>query len=188
VRRSQEKQLTCLVYMKQINYLFITGSDINDHTIMSSSHRHPCHEFTKAVTHCHKKYGKQGEECVREELSQKKCFAQLLCRNEARRFYDEKSVPRNNINDKWQSISILKSSFVSNQNQRSFNDTDEELKGNDYDVMVLPGKVSCATLVEIFAKPENELLIPEGIKKDDRIYCRKITHELAACLSKKRRS
>ena len=63
-------------------------------TVMSQrQHRHPCDDFTIKVLRCHKKYGKQGEECVREELAQKKCFAQMLCRREAARFYhDERST------------------------------------------------------------------------------------------------
>ena len=118
-------------------------------TVMSQrQHRHPCDDFTIKVLRCHKKYGKQGEECVREELAQKKCFAQMLCRREAARFYDERAVPLSNSS--WQ-------------------------------------KVSCSTVVEVFAKPENELEIPEGITKEDRKYCKSITHALATCLAKKRK-
>ena len=131
-------------------------------------HRHPCDNFTRAVNKCHRKYGKQGEECVREELSQKHCYAQLLCRNEARRFYDEKSVPQSrNMGVKWKTFLHTTNESINHTNVQS--------------------KVSCANLVEVFAKPENELLIPEGITKDDRVYCRKIVHELATCLSKKRK-
>ena len=32
-------------------------------------------------------HGIQGEECVREELLEKRCLAEWLCRQEARRFY-----------------------------------------------------------------------------------------------------
>ena len=41
--------------------------------------------------------------------------------------------------------------------------------------------------MEVFAKPENELEIPEGLSREDRQYCRRITHELATCLAKKRK-
>ncbi len=125
--------------------------------------RHPCDEFTIGVLRCHKIYGKQGEDCVREELSQKKCFAQLLCQREARSFYDEKVVPLSN--SKWQ-WGMTKKYIVQDD--------------------IKPLKVSCSTIMEVFAKPENELKIPEGLTKEDRRYCRRITHELAACLSKKR--
>ena len=117
------------------------------------SHGHPCDEFTSNVLNCHRIHGRLGEECVREELAQKKCFAELLCRREAAQFYDNKMIPQYN-----------RGLFVSN-----------------------PPKVSCSTLVEVFAIPENELMIPEGVSKDDRKFCRKITHELAQCLSRKRK-
>eukprot|EP01083_Nonionella_stella_P032946 90186_1 len=135
-------------------------------------HRHPCDEVTRKVIKCHRKYGKEGEDCVREELSQKKCFAQLLCRREAHRFYDERSIPMRGGGAKW-------GSFLGNNGGGGDNGPGSNSSRTD--------KVSCATLLETFAKPENELLIPEGIGKDDRIHCRKIAHELATCLSKKRR-
>lgn len=119
---------------------------------MSNYHNHPsCDEFTYNVKQCHAKYGKLGEECVREELEQKKCLAQLYCPKEAYSFYQEPIVP-------------------------SSKSTTTSLK------------VSCSTVVEMFAKPENELLIPEGsITVKDRQICREITHSLAKCLSKKAR-
>lgn len=132
-------------------------------------HRHPCDEFTRVVQRCHKQYGKLGEDCVREELLQKQCFAQLHCKHEARRFYDEKKTPQTNVGAKWSTFLPTGTSGGSGDNAVSSR-----------------SKISCATLVEAFAKPENELLIPEGITKEDRVYCRKIVHELATCLSKKR--
>lgn len=35
------------------------------------------------------KHGIQNEECVREELSEKRCYAELLCPREATKFYLE---------------------------------------------------------------------------------------------------
>jgi len=125
-------------------------------SLLTEQHRHPCDEFTLQVLRCHQKHGKQGEDCVREELSQKRCFAQLLCPREARSFYDERVVPLSN--NTWH-LSIAK-------------------KSGD--------KASCSTVVEVFAKPDNDLYIPEGIKKEDRLHCRQITHALSRCLAKKR--
>ncbi len=116
----------------------------------------PCEEITRKVLKCHRIHGKLGEDCVREELDQKKCFAELLCRREARQFYNEKSVP---ISTSW---SLTMGSAPS-------------------------GRVSCSTVVEVFAKPENDMIIPEGITKEDRKFCRKVTHELASCMAKKRK-
>ena len=49
--------------------------------------QHPCEAPSAAVQLCHLCHGIQGEECVREELREKRCLAELLCRQEARRFY-----------------------------------------------------------------------------------------------------
>ena len=133
---------------------------------------HPCNDVNTAVIHCHQKYGKLGEDCLREELAQKKCYSELLCRQEARRFYQEKKVP---LNNKW-----LPSIVIQRNQHEKNSDMDKE-------AILRSSKVSCSTIVEVFAKPENEMLIPEGIEKEDRLYCRRITQELATCLSKKRR-
>lgn len=127
------------------------------------SNRTPCADSTVKVLRCHREYGKLGEDCVREELEQKKCFAQLLCRKEARRFYDDKLVPLSNTS--WSLIS------TSGNGEGARNTS----------------KVSCSTTVEVFAKPENGMLMPESMSLEDRKFCRKITHELAKCLAKKRR-
>mmetsp|Transcript_16540 Transcript_16540/g.36003 ORF Transcript_16540/g.36003 Transcript_16540/m.36003 type:complete len:118 (-) Transcript_16540:1823-2176(-) len=50
---------------------------------------HPCERVSFARTQCHAFYGIQNEECVREELTEKRCYAELLCRREAVRFYYE---------------------------------------------------------------------------------------------------
>jgi len=132
-------------------------------TEQHSQHQHPCDEFTLQVLRCHKKYGKQGEDCVREELAQKRCFAQLLCPREARSFYDERVIPLSN--NRWYLSTAKKSS---NGQERT------------------SSKASCSTIVEVFAKPENEMYIPEGITREDREHCRHITHTLSRCLAKKR--
>jgi hypothetical protein len=72
-------------------------------------------------------HGIQNEECIREELSEKRCFAELLCQREAINFY---------------------------------------------------------ALVEKFAFPENELVLPDIISNEEREYCRQSVYDLARCLSK----
>lgn len=113
---------------------------------------HPCHSFNKKVDGCHSIYGKLDEECVREELEQKQCYAQLLCAREAYSFYDEKTIPLQNEDEN------------SPDHYRSLS------------------KVSCSTFVESFAKPENYSILPEGITKEDQKFCRKVAHSLATCL------
>eukprot|EP00579_Thalassiosira_antarctica_P001681 CAMPEP_0201870948 /NCGR_PEP_ID=MMETSP0902-20130614/3962_1 /ASSEMBLY_ACC=CAM_ASM_000551 /TAXON_ID=420261 /ORGANISM="Thalassiosira antarctica, Strain CCMP982" /LENGTH=104 /DNA_ID=CAMNT_0048396759 /DNA_START=107 /DNA_END=421 /DNA_ORIENTATION=- len=91
---------------------------------------------------CQMTHGIQGEECLREELGEKRCFAELLCKREAMKFYHEplrgKGGPRG----------------------------------------------SCSALVERFAFPENELVLPDVVQKSDRDHCRGIVYELGKCLSK----
>eukprot|EP00956_Cyclotella_meneghiniana_P014951 scaffold22649_cov66-Cyclotella_meneghiniana.AAC.5 len=47
-------------------------------------------------------------------------------------------------------------------------------------------KGSCSDLVELFAFPENELSLPDSVKKSDRQHCRRIVHDLSKCLSNQR--
>ena len=53
----------------------------------NSQQAHPCEGPSAARQLCHMHHGIQGEECVREELLEKRCFAEWLCRQEVRRFY-----------------------------------------------------------------------------------------------------
>jgi hypothetical protein len=54
--------------------------------------KHPCHEFSRSVIECVSNHGIEGEDCVRQELLEKKCHAELLCRPEAKRFYRDPAV------------------------------------------------------------------------------------------------
>ena len=109
--------------------------------------RHPCEVTSLAVRQCHANHGIQGEDCVREELTEKRCYAELLCRREAARFY--------------------------------------------YDPIAISntGRATCSTLLEQFAFPENDLLLPaEGVREDQRKQCRQVVHDLATCMSKHTRN
>mmetsp|Transcript_19841 Transcript_19841/g.45060 ORF Transcript_19841/g.45060 Transcript_19841/m.45060 type:complete len:117 (-) Transcript_19841:2151-2501(-) len=101
---------------------------------------HPCAQVSLTVKQCHSKHGIQDEDCVQEELEEKRCYSRLLCQKEATRFYDD---------------------------------------------AIIDGRASCSTLVELFAFPENDLLLPTGgVGKDQRNYCRRVVHALANCMSK----
>jgi hypothetical protein len=113
---------------------------------MPPRHQKLCESASRAVRQCHLRHGIQGEDCVREELLEKRCFAENLCRHEARLFY-------------YEPLQVGPNSSVT----------------------------SCSTLVEAFAFPENEMLIPDDITTIDpkqRAECRAIVHDLAKCLSK----
>jgi hypothetical protein len=89
-------------------------------------------------------HGIQNEECIREELSEKRCFAELLCQREAINFYHRNDNRGSGRKQKW----------------------------------------SCSALVEKFAFPENELVLPDIISNEEREYCRQSVYDLARCLSK----
>jgi len=89
----------------------------------------------------------------------------MLCHREAYRFYNERTIPLSGSKWVW---------------NRSLGGSDGSSNGED-------GKTTCATLVEVFAKPENDLKIPEGVGKEDKVHCRNITMELAACMARKRK-
>ena len=86
-------------------------------------------------------HGIQNEDCVREELTEKRCLAELRCQREAAAFY-HRTIKKNS--SRW----------------------------------------SCSALVEKFAFPENEMMLPDNIAREDKEYCRRVVYELARCLSK----
>lgn len=137
-------------------------------------HQHPCHDITETLQRCYQKQGgEDGENCLREQLSQKKCLAELFCHREAHKYYYGRITP---------------SSASSNSSKFWW----QRLGGSSPERAVRDSKVSpsltCSTLFESFAKPENELLIPsEGVGKENRSYCRTVALELANCLQRKKR-
>mmetsp|Transcript_18117 Transcript_18117/g.28426 ORF Transcript_18117/g.28426 Transcript_18117/m.28426 type:complete len:125 (+) Transcript_18117:125-499(+) len=112
----------------------------------TNQHHHPCSNPTLQRQDCHMQHGIQNEECIREELTEKRCLAELHCQREAINFYHQSS--RASKNRRW----------------------------------------SCSALVEKFAFPENEMVLPDNasIAKEDREHCRKVVYDLARCLSKHR--
>jgi hypothetical protein len=107
----------------------------------------PCLFESSKREECHSIHGKQGEDCVREELSEKRCLAELFCPQEATKFYRE---------------SIRRGGSVGGYTSSG----------------------SCSALVERFAYPENELIIPDDISKSERERCREIVHNLAKCMQR----
>ena len=51
--------------------------------------RRPCSFESSKREECHSIHGKQGEDCVREELTEKRCLAELFCPQQATKFYRE---------------------------------------------------------------------------------------------------
>ena len=116
-----------------------------------------CHDVTVALEECLSRNGSSNSEaCIQEKLLRKECFAKLLCPNESRRFYVDK---------------------IARSHSAAGGDGSNSLNG---------GIVSCSTIVQKFAFPENELLISHETSQDPTIRqtCRLIVHELSRCLAK----
>ena len=69
-----------------------TMSSLNNNS-NHSSNSNPCSLPTLQRQQCHMIHGIQNEECIREELSEKRCLAELHCRTEALRFYTTEAKP-----------------------------------------------------------------------------------------------
>ena len=131
-----------LVYIHIYSYSLVTrqvsiGGRMSDG--QQQPPRRPCSLVSSKREKCHSLHGKRGEDCVREELSEKRCLAELFCHREATNFYREP---------------------------------------------IRRGLGSCSALVERFAYPENELLLPEDISKGERERCREVVHTLANCMQR----
>ena len=57
--------------------------------------QHPCSQQTLQRQECHMHHGIQNEECIREELTEKRCLAELHCQREAANFYHRSSRASN---------------------------------------------------------------------------------------------
>jgi hypothetical protein len=60
------------------------------HPLPLRGHPHPpfmCDRWTQSRRQCHSLYGKQGEDCLREELAEKRCLSHHHCPHEASRYY-----------------------------------------------------------------------------------------------------
>mmetsp|Transcript_3880 Transcript_3880/g.5091 ORF Transcript_3880/g.5091 Transcript_3880/m.5091 type:complete len:125 (-) Transcript_3880:58-432(-) len=87
-------------------------NDDNTHSTGNPSHHQdPCKEVNAAVNECSSKNGKFSDKCTQEKLFQKRCFAELLCRSEARSFY------LNKIQGSTASCSTILESFAFPENE-----------------------------------------------------------------------
>ena len=125
----------------------------------------PREEATQAVLRCHAIHGNLGEDCLREELTEKRCYARVFCPYEARRFYDDP-------------IPVADSSPRRGVFSGFFSPSSEANK------TISIARPACSTVVERFAFPENDLRIPEGTSVHKE--CRSIVYELAKCMSRQK--
>jgi len=140
-----------------------------------------CKIFSEQRQKCHAVYGKGGEECLHQELSEKRCLSLYYCKRQAIEYYGD--FPMTNDTYRYRDGNM---------------DTTEG--GRHHDVNPLTNKGLCASWAESFAySSEKELeygddvvrhhLQARDIVSRDRTLkqdCRQIAFALAQCLREKK--
>jgi hypothetical protein len=125
-----------------------------------------CEQYSVRRSRCHGVYGNRGEECLHEELTEKRCISMQRCPRQAIEYYGQQQND-NNIN----------------------NNIDNENNYNNY------SKAMCASWAESFAYVNKELehgehvaihhrKAHEIVSNDSKLRkeCRQIAMDLALCL------
>ena len=120
-----------------------------------------CGAFRRARVECWQRslHGKGGEECLQEELLEKRCLARQFCPSQAEKFYGARADSDEG--------SLVSSESSSSPSMRS------KLRNGD-----------CSLWAESFAFGPND--VQQSISADRKkiAKCRKITQRLSNCLSK----
>jgi hypothetical protein len=135
-----------------------------------------CSTFSARRQQCHGVYGNRGEECLSEELAEKRCLSLKHCPREAKEYYGDAT------------INVVSSEI--NPHQNEYQQHEESYHYN---------KALCASWAEYFAYADKELEYgPEIVRhhqqaryvvmKDPKLQqeCRQIAMNLAHCLRRKR--
>jgi hypothetical protein len=131
-----------------------------------------CKIFSEQRFKCHAVYGKGGEDCLHQELSEKRCLSLYHCKQEAHDYYGE---------------------FPMTTTNNTTTTTDSESAP-----IALTNKALCASWAESFAYVDKEMeygpdvanhhqQAKDIVTKDRRLMreCREIVFALAQCLRKK---
>jgi hypothetical protein len=131
-----------------------------------------CRPFSERRFKCHSLYGKLGEDCLHEELTEKRCLSLKHCPKQAREYYGNAAI-------------ILESKSGDH--------------GHDAPATFLSNKAICASWAEAFAYAEKGLEYGETVAEHhqharevvakDRALkreCRNLAFDLAHCLRTKK--
>jgi hypothetical protein len=126
-----------------------------------------CEQYSARRSRCHDVYGKRGEECLHEELTEKRCLSMQRCPRQAIEYYGQQQNDNNNIDE----------------------NIDYENNNHNYN------KAICASWAESFAYINKELEHGENVARHHqkahaivsndsklRKECRQIAMDLAQCL------
>lgn len=129
-----------------------------------------CEQYSSRRSRCHDVYGKhRGEECLHEELTEKRCLSMQQCPRQAIEYYGRQQQNNNNNIDE--------------------NNSNIDCENNKYN------KAICASWAESFAYVDKELehgehvaihhrKAHEIVSNDSKLRkeCRQIAFDLAVCL------
>ena len=152
----------------------------------------PCHGFTQKRKACHEIYGNRGEDCLNEELSEKRCLSFQYCPYQAKEYYGDSNDTH----------SVL---FVSeSEDDRGVRGSSSMLSGDGRSMMTnlqppyLSDKGLCASWAEHFAYNDELKYGPEVVNhhktaqqivNDDKklkLECRAVAFQLAQCIRSKK--
>ena len=132
-----------------------------------------CEQYSVRRSRCHDVYGNQGEECLHEELTEKRCISMQRCPRQAIEYYGQQQQQQQN------------------DDKNNNNTIDYENKNYHHNY----SKAICASWAESFAYVNKELEHGEHVaihhkeaheivSKDTKLRkeCRQIAMDLALCL------
>ena len=154
----------------------------------------PCQTFTLKRKSCHAIYGNRGEDCLHEELTEKRCLSLQFCPNEAKEYYGD--------------TAFMLRTMMMTATERG--ESTEIIGGNSSPVLQIDGDGStkqplylsekgiCASWAEHFAY-NDELKYGQGVVNHHRtaqkivnndkklkLECRAIAFQLAQCIRSKK--
>ena len=164
-------------------------------TSCSGGNGDPCQVLTQKRKACHEIYGNRGEDCLHEELTEKRCLSLQYCPNQAKEYYGDTTTTAT-------ATSML--SETENGHDREVGDSSSVLLVDGGSTMMnqqpsyLTDKGLCASWAEHFAYNDElkygaEVVhhhkAAQQIVNDDKklkLECRAIAFQLAQCIRSKK--
>jgi hypothetical protein len=126
-----------------------------------------CAPFSEKRSKCHSVYGKQGEDCLNEELSEKRCLSLYHCPKQAKEYYGDAAMTLKS--DDGQAPLYMSKKAVCASWAEAFGYADKELEYSE-------------TVSEHHKKAREVVMNDKALKRE----CRDIAFNLAQCLSTKK--
>jgi hypothetical protein len=128
-----------------------------------------CRPFGEKRFKCHAIYGKRGEDCLNEELTEKRCLSLYHCPRQAKEYYGDITMNVTSLDEDGQSPTYMSNKSLCASWAESFAYAD---KGLEYGERV----------AEHHRDARNVVMKDEALKRE----CRDIAFALAQCLRTKK--